>query len=312
MSKAAKGATTPLIIVAVYRGKPAWKLEERYVEEIREVAGKRFEVFQAASREEIASRLGEAEIVYGFRVGPEDIPNAPRLKWIQATSAGVDGALFGELVERGITLTSAVGIHAIEISEQALATMIALTRQIQRFIRQQEKKTWAGFDASMMGEVYEKTLGIVGLGHIGEALAVRAKALGMRVIGVKNHPAGYKGAADEVYGMADLERVMAASDYVVALLPATPATEGVISRDKIALMKPTAYFLNFGRGSTVDEKALVKALQNGKIAGAGLDVFEEEPLPKKLAALEDGKRHRHPARRRHDAAILGARDGAFL
>jgi len=278
----------PVLLVAIFSRKPAWALESRHVDEIRRLAGERFEVVQARSKEEFAARLPDAEVIFGFRMTSETLPPAVNLKWIQATSAGVERAMFPEFVTSPVTLTSASGIHGVQMSEHALAMMLALTRKLPHFIRRQAARDWdkAG---DGMDELFEKTLGIVGLGSIGEALAVRAKALGMRVIGVKNSPLGYHGAADEVVAPAAMERVFRESDFVVALLPITAATEKLVSAEMIAAMKPTAFFLNLGRGGTVDEKALVAALAAGKIAGAGLDVFAEEPLPRgsKLWKMEN-------------------------
>lgn len=275
----------PLVLVAVFGTDPPWKLDAKHVAEIEEAAGSRFEVYQAASREDVQSRLGEAEVMYGFRLSAADIPEAVNLKWVQGTSAGVEGALYPELVASDIILTSAAGIHAVQISEQAVGMMISLTRKFPSFMRNQIKKQWKyeHDDAGDLGELYGNTLGIIGLGHIGEALAERAKAFGMKVLGVKTSTLGYEGAADEVLGADGMMRVMRESDFVVAILPHTKATRGMISAEHIDAMKPTAYFLNFGRGKTVDEPALVKALEEGRIAGAGLDVFAEEPLPKRSA-----------------------------
>ncbi len=267
------------LIVAVYHG-DSWKLDPPYVDSVRRTAADRFTVVQVAGRDEWKAHLPEAEVIYGSYLRAEEIPQAARLRWVQATSAGINGWLYPEFVASGIMLTSAAGIHAVQISEHALALMLALTRGIDRFVRRQEKRQWRRPPGdTSLGELFEKTLGIVGLGHIGEALAARAKALGMRVVGVKGRPEGYSGAADEAWGPDGLARLMRESDYVVDLLPQTPATVGVISREMIDAMKPTAYFINLGRGTTVDEAALASALSEGRIAGAGLDVFEEEPLP---------------------------------
>jgi phosphoglycerate dehydrogenase-like enzyme len=267
------------VTVAVFRTETRWALEGRYVDDIRRAAASEFEVFQARSDEDVARRLAETEVMYGFRLDGDSVKRAARLKWVQATSAGIERALFPEFVNSSIVLTSASGIHAVQISEHALAMMLSLARKLPQFVRRQAKGVWDTAPSDEMGEVYEKTLGIVGLGNIGEALAVRAKALGMRVVGVKNSPLGYNGAADEVMGPGAMERVFRESDYVVALLPVTAGTTGIISAAMIAAMKPTAFFVNLGRGATVDEEALVAAIEYGKIAGAGLDVFAKEPLP---------------------------------
>jgi len=268
-----------LLTIAVYRDKPAWALGDEYVRRIRDVAGERFEVFQARSNEEVEERLGASEVMMGFRLTPENLARATRLKWVQATSAGVEWALFPEFVKSPVVLTSASGIHGVQMSEHTLAMMLSLARRLPHYVRRQQKKDWVkSLDGEDVDELYEKTLGIIGLGSVGEALAVRAKTFGMRVLGVKNSPLGYSGAADEVVGTGAMQRVFAESDYLVVLLPMTAATEAIVSAALLGAMKPTAYLLNLGRGGTVDEEALVAALAYGKIAGAGLDVFAEEPL----------------------------------
>jgi len=265
-----------LLLIAVYR--QDWTLGAEYVERIRRAAGSHFEVAQARTDADFERLLPGAEVLFGWHLAPENLPRAAKLKWVQVGSAGIDWALFPEFVRSGVVLTSAVGIHAVQMSEHALAMMLALTRKLPHFVRRQAGRNWDRPAGDDMGELSGKTLGVFGLGAIGEALAVRAKAFGMRVLGVKNSPSGYRGAADEAVGPDAMKRVLGESDYVVNLLPLTKATRGIVSAAMIAAMKPTAFFVNLGRGATVDEKALVAALRAGKIRGAGLDVFEEEPL----------------------------------
>jgi phosphoglycerate dehydrogenase-like enzyme len=270
----------PKLLVAVYGSNPPWKLEAEHVDAIRRAAGRSFEVVQAADNAALEAALPEAEVMYGFRLRPETLPLARRLRWVQATSAGVNNALYPEFMATDVMLTSAAGIHAVQISEHALAMMLAFARGLNVFIRRQADRQWERPHGDQsLGELFEKTLGIVGMGQIGEALAARAKAFGMRVIGLKGRPEGYKGLADEVLGPDGLERLMRESDYVIALLPQTAGTAGLVSAQAIDAMKPGSYFINLGRGKTVDENALVRALADKRIAGAGLDVFETEPLP---------------------------------
>lgn len=270
-----------VLLIAVYRENAGWALEAKYVDAVRQAALGHFEVVQVRADAEFEARLAETEVMFGWHLTPENLPRAANLKWVQATSAGVDWALWPEFAASPVIITSAVGIHTTEMSEHALLMMLALTRRLPHFVRCQAKKKWDRSVGDEMGELFGKTLGVIGLGSIGEALAARAKALGMKVLGVKHSPLGYRGAADEVVGPGAMERVFRESDYVVNLLPLTKETRGVISAAVLAAMKPDAFFISIGRGPTVDEKALVAALKNRRIAGAGLDVFEEEPLPKK-------------------------------
>ena len=270
-----------MLLVAVYRPNSNWAIEPRYVTRIRDAAGSHFEVAQALTDADFEAQQTEAEVMFGWHLTPENLPLAAKLKWVQATSAGVDWALWPEFVRSPVVLTSAVGIHTTEMSEHTLLMMLALTRKLPHFTRCQAAKKWDRSVGDEMDELFEKTLGILGLGSIGEALAVRAKAFGMRVLGVKSSPLGYCGAADEVVGPGAIERVCREADYVVNLLPLTSATRGIVSSGIIAAMNPSAYFISIGRGATIDEKALTAALVAGRIAGAGLDVFQEEPLAKK-------------------------------
>jgi len=271
-----ENAVPPLLTVAVFN------LDDKFVDQVRRAAGDSWKVFHARSADEVKERLGETEIMYGHRLDDEMLARADRLKWVQATGAGIERALTPAFVDSGVILTNASGIHEVQMSEHALGMMIALARRFVHYMRNQIKKNWdKSLGSSDIDELFEKKLAVVGLGSIGEALAVRAKAFGMHVTGVKRNPSGYDGAADEVVGAGALERVMSEADYVVNLLPLTPETEGLISAELIAAMKVTAYFVNLGRGATVDQEALTDALLSGAIAGAGLDVFEEEPLPKR-------------------------------
>lgn len=280
----------PLLTVAIYSTRKKWALDERLVDRIREAAGDSFDLVQARCDEDLSAVLPETQVLYGFRLTPETLLLATRLEWVQATGAGIEHALFPQFVAAPVVLTNASGIHAVQISEQAIGMAIALIRRFPHYIIQQREKNWdSSFGVDDLTELSGKTMGIVGLGRIGEALASRARAFGMKVLGVKRSPLGYTGAADEVMGPAAMERLFKESDFVVSLLPLTPSTQTIISAELIRSMKPTAYFLNFGRGKTVDQNALVKALASGSIAGAALDVFAAEPLPhrSKLWTMEN-------------------------
>jgi phosphoglycerate dehydrogenase-like enzyme len=267
-----------LLVIGVYN------LDERFAEDIRRAAGDGLEVLHARSMEDIEGSIGETEVMYGFRVRGDLLEKAVTLRWIQATGAGVDWALTPEFVASPIVLTNVSGIHAVQMSEHVLGMMLALVRGFTFYIPAQGEKRWDRSLGLLEGsELYEKTLGVLGLGAIGEALAARAKAFGMHVIGVKRSPLGYHGAADEVVGPGALERVFSEADFIVDLLPLTSETRGMVSGELIGRMKRRAYFFNLGRGATVDEAALTHALTEGKIAGAGLDVFVEEPLPEASA-----------------------------
>lgn len=197
------------------------------------------------------------------------------LKWIHALSAGVENLLAPTQQEKGILLTNSKGIHAIPVSEHVMALLLAFTRGLNLFIRQQQECSWK---RAPVDELHEKTLAIVGLGSIGRELAKKAKCFGMHVVATKQTPTREL-FVDRLYPSAQLDDMLAEADFVVATLPLLPETAGLFSLERFRRMKPGAYFVNVSRGPITVEADLVQALQEGLIKGAGLDVFEQEPLP---------------------------------
>ncbi|HEY6196585.1 MAG TPA: D-2-hydroxyacid dehydrogenase [Candidatus Eisenbacteria bacterium] len=241
------------------------------------------EVWCPASREEAEARLPEADIVLGFAVRPENFARASRLKWIHCTAASVTGVLFPALVESDVVVTNARGLHGDAMAEHALGVMLAFARKLHHARDAQRAHEWSQAvqwtEPPPIGTLAGSTLGLVGLGAIGSALAVRARALGMRVIAVRRHPAADPAPAHAQWAASRLGELLAEADWVVLAAPHTPETVGLIGAAELARMKPGARLVNLGRGALVDEPALVAALQSGKLAGAALDVFAEEPLP---------------------------------
>ncbi|MDR3566126.1 MAG: D-2-hydroxyacid dehydrogenase [Negativicutes bacterium] len=202
---------------------------------------------------------------------------APRLKWVHALSAGVENLIFPELQTADTILTNSKGIHGIPISEHVFALILAFSRGLNLYIRQQTAKEWKR-QKEFTTEIHEKTLGIVGLGSIGRELAKKAKGLGMNVVAVKREITS-EIFVNKLYTPDQLEEMLGVADFVVVALPLTEETNGLFGLRQFAAMKPSAYFFNIARGAIVREKDLVGALEKGLIRGAGLDVFEEEPLP---------------------------------
>jgi D-2-hydroxyacid dehydrogenase (NADP+) len=239
----------------------------------------------------LAGALASAEIVATKRPTEAQIASAPKLRWLSSWAAGVERIATPAFVARGILLTNASGVHGPNIAEHVLAMMLMFARGMPRYVRAQETRVWQKpddllEDTPLVFELGGATLAIVGLGRIGEALAVRARAFGMRVLGVKRVPSRRHDAdvaVDGVYGLADLRAVLAEADHVCIAMPLTRETRGLFDRERLAWMKPGAYLYDIARGEIVDERALVEALSSGRIAGAGLDVFEREPLPKESA-----------------------------
>ncbi|WP_027093815.1 D-2-hydroxyacid dehydrogenase [Cohnella thermotolerans] len=222
--------------------------------------------------------LRDAEVVCGWHsVAQEALAEGmPRLKWVQTGSAGVDNLPLAELARLGVVVTTASGVHPAPMAETAFAMLLAFTRNLHHAVRNQAERRWEKAEA--YGELRGKTMGVVGAGQIGTEVARLAQAFGMRTLGVRR-----SGRETEHFdGMASfegLDDVLAESDVVVNILPATDETYRLFDAERFARMKPGALFVNIGRGRSVDTDALVEALRSGRIAGAGLDVFDPEPLP---------------------------------
>ena len=233
----------------------------------------------AAQREKAQAALGQADMLLTFGQMMKNLnlglENAANLKWVQALGTGLDGITDQPSLKPDVTVTSLHGVHGAPVSEAALAGMLALSRDIPRFVRNQDARTWGRWPAKLL---HEKTVGILGIGVIAEALAPKCKAFGMTVVGitsVKRPVAGF----DRVHGIDELHAVLPRLDYLVLLTPYSPATHHMIDAKVFAAMKPSSYLINVARGGVVDEDAMVYALREKKIAGAALDVFEHEPLP---------------------------------
>lgn len=200
---------------------------------------------------------------------------APRLKWVHALSAGVEKLTFPEIQAADTILTNSKGIHGIPVSEHVFSLMLAFTRGLNLLIRQQQAGKWERVPTD---EVHEKTIAIVGLGSIGREIAKKAKGLGMEVIATKQEMTT-EIFVDKLYKPDQLHEMLGVADFVVVALPLTDKTAGLFTLKEFQAMKPSAYFLNIARGTIVREADLVAALRQGLIKGAGLDVFEVEPLP---------------------------------
>jgi phosphoglycerate dehydrogenase-like enzyme len=204
---------------------------------------------------------------------------APKLAWVHSRNAGLDAFLFPELVKSPVTLTNGSGVFSPPLGEFALAAMLYFAKDFRRMIRNQVAAKWEPFDVLRLSG---QTVGIVGYGDIGREVAWRAHAMGMRVLALKRHlppPGSDLGPVEKMYPTDQLHEMIGACDYVVVAAPLTAETHHMISGAEFATMKPEAVIINVGRGPVIDEAAMVRALAGGKIKGAGLDVFEHEPLP---------------------------------
>jgi phosphoglycerate dehydrogenase-like enzyme len=201
----------------------------------------------------------------------------PGVRWVHSRAAGIDSILFPELVESAVPLTNGTGVFSSSLGEFALAAILYFAKDFRRMLRNQEAGRWEPFDVE---EIAGQTVGIVGYGDIGRAVASRVHAMGMRVLALKRHASTAPDPlVSQFYGPSELMAMLALCDYVVAAAPLTPETHHLIGEAAIAAMKPNAVVINIGRGPVIDQPALVRALTERRIKGAGLDVFEQEPIP---------------------------------
>jgi D-2-hydroxyacid dehydrogenase (NADP+) len=230
---------------------------------------------------QIEPHIGSANVLmsFGKPLGPNAdklVAMAPQLKWIQSLGTGVDNLADLPSLRRDVIVTSMHGIHGAIMSEAALTMMLALSRDLPRLIRNQEQRIWERWPARLLDK---KTVGIFGIGAISKALAPRCRALGMRVVGITSSPREVEGF-DKIFTREQLLQAVREIDYLVLLIPYSAETHHIVGADVLAGMKPDSYLINLARGGIVDEMALVSALNSNKLAGAALDVFSIEPLPK--------------------------------
>lgn len=222
-----------------------------------------------------AEQLAEAEAMMCWGAPPGLLDAMPRLRWIQSMTAGVEHWIGRPDLREGIALACARGTHRVQMPENILGALFHITKPYHQAALDQREARWSRRVSRTLAGC---TLGILGLGAIGQELARKAAALEMRVIGTKRGPAPLP-HVDRVFGPGETEEVLAQSDFVVLLLPSTPETDNLINAARLARMKPEAWLINFGRGGAIVDADLVAALKAGTIAGAVLDVFREEPLP---------------------------------
>ena len=205
-------------------------------------------------------------------------PGAGQVRWVHSLSAGLDNFLFPELVSSPVALTNSRGVFRRSLAEFAIGAILFFAKDFRRMLRNQAAGRWEQFDVD---EIHGKTLGVVGYGEIGRATAEKAHALGMKVIAVRRRTGKSHGDAllTKTYPPEQCAQLMAEADYVVAAAALTPETRGLIGEAEIAAMRPHAVILNIGRGPVILESALIAALESGRIRGAALDVFDQEPLP---------------------------------
>ncbi|MFC1580479.1 D-2-hydroxyacid dehydrogenase [Thermodesulfobacteriota bacterium] len=227
------------------------------------------------SENEVGSFIKKAQILLIKRISNELMKEAVGLEWIQCVLTGVDYILNLPSLRQEVIVTSTRGMHGPQVSELTFLLMLALSREFPRVVKLQETHTWDRWPGKLL---WKKKAGILGVGVIGSEIAQKCKAFGMTVYGITSVKREMEWV-DKPYGPEGLMEVLGEVDYFINVIPSLPETKNMIGAGELAAMKPTAFFINVGRGETVDEDALVQALRDGTIAGAGLDVFCQEPLP---------------------------------
>ncbi len=255
---------------------PAW-FPERLQQELPQ-----FSVVNLPDYTRVDEEIVDAEIVIAWSIRPEQITAAKKLRWIHSPAAAVHLLIFPELVNRDIILTNAREVHGPVVAEHVIALIFALAKKIPGSALLQEKHVWGQQilwdETPRIREVAGATLGMIGLGSIGRPVVKSAKALGMRVMAVREHPEKGSDGADEIFAPAQIDLVFRQSDYIVLAAPVTASTKATANAERLALMKQDACLINVGRGQLIDEAALAAALFDRKIGGAALDVFPKEPL----------------------------------
>ena len=255
-----------------------WDFEARHLETIR-TALPGVEVVRFEEEADMINHGADCDVLITTPLGNPPVNfyrAAGNLKWVHGLLAGVDGFLVPELRDRRVRVTATKGIHGMPMAEHTLAMILSFSRGMHLLRDQQRNKVWK--KPPSPDEIRGKTVGMIGLGAIGREIAQTLKLLGMRVVATKRKPVRDE-LIDRFYPVEDIAGLMRDSDYVVVIIPATAETFQLVGEAQLRAMKPSGVLINVARGSVVDEAALIKALKSGWIAGAGLDVFETEPLP---------------------------------
>ncbi|MFH1032016.1 MAG: D-2-hydroxyacid dehydrogenase [Chloroflexota bacterium] len=266
---------TDLFATEIEKSGKKGMLNELFLREAKETSGGQSQE-QGGSLDAL---LAEAEVVFGLLRFPERLlARAPKLKWIHIGGVGIDIYRTSGIFDGSVTVTNSRGAIAIDIAEHVLAFIMMLAKGLPRLMQLKQGRQWEPFETL---EVRSKTVGIIGLGAIGSEVVKLTKAIGMNVIGTRRSATKREtnvSGMDELYPLSELNSLLARSDFVVIAAPLTTATTHLIDEARLKMMKRSAYLVNIARGGLVDEKALIRALKEGWIAGAGLDVFEREPL----------------------------------
>src|SRR5215467_10846361 len=279
--KRTKPAETKLVI-CVWHPFTWWRPQPVLAEIIRS-RWQEMKVVHLPDYDQLSEELPDTDIFVGYSLRAKQLKDARKLKWIHSTAAGVAQLMYPELREAGILVTNPSGVFSVPMAEHTMGLILALARNFPDAVRQQGKAMWSQQELwdkpQHLGEVNGQVLLIVGYGSIGRELAKRAKAFDMRVWGVTRSGEGDRKHVEKILPAAKLNETLPEADYVVVCAPETAETRHLIGTPELAKIKPGARLINVGRGSLLDEAALICSLKTGALAGAAIDVAETEPLP---------------------------------
>ena len=270
------------LVICVWHTYTEWRPKAGMAEAIRR-RWPEMRVVHLPDYARLAEELPDTDIFVGYSLRPEQLKVAPKLKWIHSTAAGVSQLAYPELRQSRILVTNPSGVFSVPMAEHIIGLMLALARNFPDCVRHQDRASWGQQEITdqpqRLSELNGSVLLIVGYGSIGHELARRAKAFDMRVWGVSRTGNGDGKLAERVVPASELHQVLPEADYVVIAAPETKETKKLIGEKELALMKRGARLVNVSRGTLLDEAALLRALEEGRLAGAALDVTETEPLP---------------------------------
>ncbi len=281
------------LLILVHHRFNLWQVPAWFAERLRREFPQ-LEVVHVNDYAAAEPHLADAEIVITWSLRPEQFARARRLRWIHSTAAAVHALMIPEIINSDVVISNASGVHGPVVAEHAMAMIMAMARRLPSSVLHQRERRWAQEqiweEQPRTRELAGATLGVIGVGSIGGAVARMALAFDMKILAVREHPergadflgdssASSASSVVEVFGFSQLDRVLPLCDFLLLAAPFTPKTQALIDANHLGRMKRDAYFINVARGALVDEAALIAALRQRKIGGAALDVFEHEPLP---------------------------------
>lgn len=254
-----------------------FNLKENLLSSLNARFGDRVKVTVVKDFDKAVEEVEAADVLLYNKLDLEgvDFDRMKNLKWVQVVFSGINHMPLEYFNKRGIILTNARGVHRIQMSEYALGLLLMIVRRFPHYIKAKENRKW---DPIKTDELYGKTIGFIGAGVVAREIARKLKPFDVRIIGVKNRVEPVE-HFDQIYGVDQMDLILEQSDIVIVLVPLTDETYRMIGEDQFRKMKNTAWFINIARGPVVDQQAMIKALKEGWIAGAGLDVYDQEPLP---------------------------------